>query len=408
MQRFRALAIVPIALSLAILTACSKSNGTAGSLTAPSPAAAPAAGGASIRGTVLTGATTSSLADPGMMRMLGGGTRVTISVNGTSISVTSDDDGNFVLENVPPGTVTLTISGPGFTTELTLPPVNTNDALRITVRVSGSSATLDEQELSSSDNKVELEGEIGSVALSSSGGTFVVGRAGSTVMVDASTSITKGGTTLKPNDLTAGLRVHVKATRSGSTLLANRVIVQNTNSGSGNAGNERGNGGRDDDDGDDEDDDEDEAEVSGVITSVPTGGCPASNSFTVGTTTVVTNASTRFDDTTCASLAKGDNVEVEGTRQTDGSILAREVEKKSGSGSGSRAKVSGSMSARSGSCPTLSFKIENTTVTTSASTKYDDGLSCSALTSLSSSTKLEAAGVRQGDGSILADEIGRK
>lgn len=411
MQKFSVRAIVPVALLLAVTVACSKSN--SGSGLSPSPVSssstAPVAPGASISGMVVTGSTAAG-ASAGMYSAMASAGRVTVSVNGTSISVTSDDNGNFVLQNVPPGTVTLTITGAGFSTQLTLPSVSINDQLRITVRLSGGSAELDDQELES-DGKVEIEGQIGSTSgLSSSGGTIVVGRLNTAVLVNGSTSITKGGTAMKPNDLVVGARVHVRASQSGSTLTATTIIVQQTSAPGSSSGN--GNSGKDDSDSDD--DGEDESEVSGVITDVPVNGCPASSSFTVGTTKVVTNASTKFDNTTCANLAKGDSVSVEGAKQANGSILAKEVEKKNGGGSGSGSSGSGSVSGTgtisgvSGTCPVVSFMMNGGKVTTSSSTKYDDGLSCGALASVPSSTKLTLDGTKQSDGSILAKEIGKK
>lgn len=408
MQTLSVRAIVPLALLLAATAACSKSN-TSASLapTAPSATTAAVAPGASISGMVVSGTSAAPALAGGVYSAMSAAGRVTITVNGTSISVTSDDNGNFVLTNVPAGVVTLTISGPGFSSQVTLPSVNVNDQLRITVRLSGSSAELDDQE-HESEGKVEIEGQIGSVSgLSSSGGTILVGRLNTAVLVNASTSITMGNTPMKPNDLVVGARVHVRASQSGSTLTATTVIVQqastpgSSNSGSGNSG--KGNGGDDDDD-----------EVEGVITDTPAGGCPASNRFTVGTTKVTTNASTTFDNTTCANLAKGDAVSVEGTKQTDGSILATEVEKKNGGGTGSgssgsgKTSSTGTISGVSGTCPAVSFTMNGGKVSTNASTKYDDGLSCAALSTVPASTKLEVDGTKQTDGSVLASEIGKK
>jgi len=114
-------------------------------------------------------------------------------------------------------------------------------------------------------------------------------------------------------------------------------------------------------------------------------------------------------------------VSVEGAKQADGSILAKEVEKKNGGGSGSGSSGSGSGSSGSvsvsatgtisgvnGTCPNVNFTMNGGKVVTSSSTKYDDGLSCAALSSLPASTKLELDGTKQSDGSILAKEIGKK
>ena len=87
-----------------------------------------------------------------------------------------------------------------------------------------------------------------------------------------------------------------------------------------------GNGARledEDRDHDDDDEDDDEAEVEGVV-SGRTGTCN-SITFTVAGVTVITNGATKFEDP-CASIVNGTRVEVEGTRQANGSILASEVE----------------------------------------------------------------------------------
>ena len=71
--------------------------------------------------------------------------------------------------------------------------------------------------------------------------------------------------------------------------------------------------------------DKDEVELEGNLTG-RSGTCP-SISFSLSGTPVVTNSSTEFKDGSCSSLANGQRVEVKGTRQGDGSVLARRVEK---------------------------------------------------------------------------------
>src|SRR6202008_435715 len=67
-------------------------------------------------------------------------------------------------------------------------------------------------------------------------------------------------------------------------------------------------------------------ELKGAIAG-RTGTCP-SITFSVGTSTVMTNATTTFDDGACTTLQNGDQVEVEGVRQANGTVLASRVEKK--------------------------------------------------------------------------------
>ena len=68
----------------------------------------------------------------------------------------------------------------------------------------------------------------------------------------------------------------------------------------------------------------DESELSGVI-SGSTGTCPAVV-FTVQSTKVTVNTATTYPHTSCADATKnGARVEVTGTKQTDGSVLATRV-----------------------------------------------------------------------------------
>ncbi len=317
---------VAVAVAIALSTAaCSKAN--SGSPVGPSTSTpqavntpAPVYGGASISGTVVTGAA-SALVAPFGFATLGSVGRITVSITGTAISVVSDD-GTFTLQNVPAGDLTLSITGAGVNALVPLPGVGLNDQLRITVRLDGRSAQVEDKRQESLD-KVEIEGIItAAIGMTSSGGTIVVGRDNTSVLVPAAASITKGSITLKPNDLTVGLRVHVRATKAGAALTATVVIVQNTNSGSGNGKGGSGSG-------DDDDDDANEADITGTVTGSPTTGCPTIT-FYVGTTRVTTTAGTSYDDVTCATLLAGDQVKVEGVRQTDGSIVAKDVEKRGG------------------------------------------------------------------------------
>ena len=80
---------------------------------------------------------------------------------------------------------------------------------------------------------------------------------------------------------------------------------------------------RDHGDDDGEDNDQDENKLEGLVSNLA-GTCPALT-FTVQSTKVVTNNSTKFEDP-CLRIANGRRAEVEGTRQTDGSIVATEIE----------------------------------------------------------------------------------
>ena len=402
MRRMLGFPMIAMAVAIAVsAAACSKAN--SGSPVAPSASTpqavstpAPVAGGASISGTVVTGAA-SALAAPSGFATLGSVGRITVSVTGTSISVVSDD-GTFTLQNVPPGDISLTITGAGINAVVRLPGVGLNDQLRLTVRLEGSSARVEDMKQESSD-KVEVEGVITAVTgITSAGGTIVVGRDNTAVLVPAAASITRGGTALKPNDLAVGLRVHVRAVK-GTPLTATVVIVQNT--GNGNGGTGSGDDSDDDDSDDDSDDDANEAEVMGTVTGTPTTSCPAITFF-IGTMKVTTTAGTTFDDVTCSTLKSGDQVKVEGVRQTDGSIVAKEVEKRGGTTTtGGTSKASGAVSEAGGTCPEKTFKLGTTKARTASTTKFE-GVSCTALTN---GANVEVRGSTQSDGVLLASTI---
>jgi hypothetical protein len=158
------------------------------------------------------------------------------------------------------------------------------------------------------------------------------------------------------------------------------------------------------------------AELEGRINAGSLAGtCAAHNlSFTVGTTKVVTNASTQFKDARCEALQGNSEVEVKGTRQSDGSILATSVE---GDGEDenenenedqNEAEVNGAIAAGSigGSCATgnLSFRVGSTLVKTNASTQFKDA----ACASLKAGDSVEVKGARQADNSVLATRVERK
>jgi uncharacterized protein DUF5666 len=269
--------------------------GSTPSAAAPAPGAPVSPSGATVSGTVVgvTGAST--------FRTLG--VSLTVSVTGTSVSSKVDDAGHFVLLNVPAGHVELHFMGPGVDARLVLDDVAEHETVNVTVRVNGSTAELDENENEDPNHNAEVEGIVTAVG---AGSLTVAGR---TVLVNAATRIVHGGTTMALSDIHVGDRIHVHGTVSGTTITATTIEVQN-------GAETPGKG----------DDDHGEVELSGTLAG-KAGTCPALT-FTVSSTMVVTNGSTEFKDTSCAALANGDRVEVKGTKQSNGSVLASRVEKK--------------------------------------------------------------------------------
>ena len=137
---------------------------------------------------------------------------------------------------------------------------------------------------------------------------------GVSVVAGSDAIIRHGHRTLTMADIAVGDHVEARGAMDGSKLVATEIKVQNT----------RRHGNGDDDDDDDADDDD----VEGVVSNLSsTSNCPAVT-FNIGSTKVTTSSSTSYDEVTCATLANGIRVEVEGTKQGDGSIAAARVERK--------------------------------------------------------------------------------
>jgi len=211
-------------------------------------------------------------------------------------------------------------------------------------------------------------------------GTNALTVRGVNVVVNEGTRIRHGNRTLTMLDIQVGDHVQVRGHMDGNNLVATEIKVEDT-------GN---------------DDESDHVEsLKGTVSGISSdSGCPV-RTFTINTTpatTVRTDASTVFEDVTCAALANGAIVEVEGIRQPDGSIVAKKIEAEDGPD-----EVEGKISELSGtgSCPSLTFKVGTTTVTTSASTTFS-GVTCAAL---ANGTEVEVEGTKQANGSIAAASV---
>lgn len=205
---------------------------------------------------------------------------------------------------------------------------------------------------------------------------------GVTVTPAAGAVIRHGNTSLTFASIVVGDHVQARGTMDGLTLEASEIKVEQTGKGGG------------------------EAKVEGIVSGLTaTTGCPVLT-FMVGTTTVTTSAATEFDDVLCSALANGASVEVKGTRQADGSIVATKVELEDDEDDGDDdeedAKVEGLVSGLpSGTCPALTFTVGTKQVTTSASTTFKD-VTCATLVN---GMSVEVKGALQMNGSIAAAKV---
>jgi hypothetical protein len=226
---------------------------------------------------------------------------------------------------------------------------------------------------------------------------FVSAAVGDTITVNGvviaagiDTVIRHGNRMLTMADIAVGNHVVARGTMESARLVAIEIKVQPTGRGGG-----------------DEDEDGDTDALAGAISGLSAvTGCPVVT-FTIGTQQVTTSAATVFDDVTCAALTNTALVEVTGTEQADGSILATKVELQSGPDEviGTVFELTGTESCGTAT-PALTFKVgatalTATTVTTTGTTTFT-GVTCATL---ANGANVEVEGTEQADGSITAASV---
>ena len=127
---------------------------------------------------------------------------------------------------------------------------------------------------------------------------------------------------------------------------------------------------------------------------------------TTVTTTFSTEVRRRGDVQTLAALALGQTIHAVGTRMADKTIAAKMLQIKDDGPLGPFV-IEGSLGGLKGSCPTVSFGVNGYLVVTTADTKYfpEPAAKCA---DLKSGAKVEVEGIRQADGSVVADKVTRK
>jgi hypothetical protein len=294
--------LIPLPVIALIIIGAGGCSSSATSPTAPSAATR----GATIQGTLQAAAAASS--DELTAFSSAGGIKVTVV--GTNLSTTTDGSGRFVLEGVAGGSATLRFQGQGIDGTIELGGLVEGQTLTITVRVSGSRPQLVSPSSpaspspSPSGNKVELDGNVESVTPPS------LKVAGRTVVTNADTKIKRGDQTITLGDVNVGDRVEVEGiSQSDGSVLASKITVENDENGDQNQNDEQ-------------------VDFSGHVDSI------SAPILVVSGRKVVTNGSTRIrrgDKTvTLGDLKIGDKVEVQGTGQADGSVLASKIKVEDG------------------------------------------------------------------------------
>jgi len=354
---------------------------------------------------------------------------VAAQVVGTSISSPVGSGGGFSLDGVPAGAVQLRFAGSGVDASVALSPVQSGDVVSVLVGVAGATATV-QSESRNAGGKVELEGRI--ELLTPTGFSLVV--AGRKVTTSAQTIFRDGNDAAKAfADLAVGQRVHVKGTLGVDSIVADSVLIQNTNVAipvnvNGIVGQLSGtlelfdflidgrkikgekttvfygdtgllgfsalkNGSRVEVKGEMRDGyvfavrihvngpttpeppQDDSASVEGRLDAIG-GTKPAltlkivtAGGFTMVTTTSSTEVQRRGDVQTLDALALGQTVHAVGARQADGILVAKKLQIKDDKPEGAFL-IEGSLGGLKGSCPVISFGVNGYTVKTSAATTY--------------------------------------
>jgi hypothetical protein len=309
---------------------------------------------------------------------------ITVSVSGTDISA-AVKGGQFSLSGVPAGPLSLRFTGSGTDSELGLEPVQGGEDIDLTVSLNGSTVTLESQRRSFG-KEIQLEGLIESLTLP----TLVV--AGQTVTtIPAPPDQTRyfyQGQPATTADLGIGFRVHVKGQAgTGGSLTAVTIMIQSKNV-------------TDDEDLDDEGQ-VSSASIEGVLLSIGAGAFP---DLQVGNTTVHTDGATwvhrKGDKQDLEDLFVGMILHVVGTRQADGSILARKIQIK-GDAQGGAVEIQGSMGGVKGTCAAMTFSVNGYKVATDAITDFVPDCTPSAY---KSGTKVTVEGTLQ-NGTIIATTV---
>jgi hypothetical protein len=211
--------------------------------------------------------------------------RYQVKVEGTNVSTTTNSHGQFTLEGVPSGNVTLHFTSNGVDVRLEISGLTEGMTMRITVSINSSGA-----HMVLGPNDIVLTGTIQSITEP----TFTI--SGLTVITKADTQIKRSGQTLSFADLAVGQLVRVQGfLDAAGNVVASTVQVSVPP-------------------------EHNQVLIRGIIESI------TPPDLTVSGLAVTTDANTRFQGHSLAHFNVGDAVEVVGT-VTDGTVLASSIKK---------------------------------------------------------------------------------
>ena len=284
-----------------------------------------------------------------------------VSVEGTSLSCTTDSSGQFTLKRVPSGTVVLRFVGRGVDVRGRMSGLNAGTTTRITVQISASGAVIVR-----APNEIELTGTIESITAPN------LKVSGLTVVTNTDTKFKRRGERGNFADLAVGQLVRVEGSvNAEGQVLAREIRVLVTP-------------------------DQSSVRIRGVIESI------APPTLKILGLTIATDANTRFNVHSLANLMVGDVVQVEGRFLADGTVLARSIEKLAPE---EEEEDEVELEGRIQSVTPPALTVADKTVLTDSATRIIGRDGTILLSNLQVGQDVEVEGKRLADGSVLATRI---
>lgn len=400
--RFTSILAVTALCASAIACRSSSNGSPTAPSPAPSPGSTPATTGATISGTVTLATAPAAASATASSRAV---SDLTVSVMGTALSSGVDAAGRFQLTNVPTGDVRLRFAGPGIDASVAIGGLQASQTVSIAVTVAGQSATIG-NDSRNGGTEAEFTGTISAISGSTPGATLTV--AGRTVRTTASTIVRRSGNVVSFDELVVGRTVEVNGTAGADgVVLATRLTIEDrpanptptptptpaptptpTPTPTPNPGAE--------------------AEFTGALTAM-TGNQPGAT-LTIAGRRVLTNAATvvrrRGDPVAFTTLAVGQTIEVRGTTQADGGVLANRLTIEDGPGApNAEVEFTGPLTAMGGLQPGATLTVAGRMVRTTAATVVRRSGNVVAFDVLGVGQTVEVKGTSQADGSVLATRI---
>jgi hypothetical protein len=221
MYRRSSLALSLAGLALVLAAAgCGGSGAVTGATGATVEPPAVPVGRAVIAGTVVGGGVGASA--NASVHALSGDTGLVVTVDGTPLQATVDEEGEFALVGVPAGTVTLHFEGPGIDARLEVSGVVDGQVMSLEVRVSGGRAETTSTPTCSPTKDVKFIGVLERISAT----TLVV--SGRTVDLSTLQKVWRDGKRTTLDDLQVGEKVRVWGKQRANGVVAADEIEAGT------------------------------------------------------------------------------------------------------------------------------------------------------------------------------------